>query len=278
MAAVDDPRAAFAAELEKTDAEIDLGRVALLIAAEEYADLDVDAYLARIDAISEGVRPRLSGDEGPAAVLSAINGHLYGELGFVGNRDEYYDPRNSFLNEVLERRTGLPILLCILYREVARRLGHDLVGINFPLHFVLAWPLPDGPLIVDAFENGTIMTPAECELRLARSFGRPVTLGPEAFEPVGPRPIVRRVLNNLMNEYVRQSDYARALAAIDRMLIALPIAEDLRHRGLLLFRLGRHRDAEESLTAFLANAPNAPDRQEIEQHLEWIKRLRASVN
>jgi regulator of sirC expression with transglutaminase-like and TPR domain len=278
MAVVEDPRAAFAAELEKPDDSIELGRLCLLIAAEEYPGLDVDGYLARIDAIADGVRPRLTGDEGPASVLAAINRHLYGELGFVGNKDDYYDPRNSYLNEVLERRTGLPILLCILYREVAARLGHQLVGINLPLHFVLAWPLPDGPLIVDAFENGAILTTADCELRLARSFGRPVQLGPDAYEPVGPRMVVRRVLNNLLNEYVRRSDYARSLAVVDRMLIALPIAEDLRHRGLLLFRLGRHREAEEALTNFLANAPEAADRKEIEQHLRWIRRLRASVN
>lgn len=278
MAAVDDPRAAFEAELEKREEAIDLARAALLIAAEEYAGLDVDEYLARIERLADGVRPRLSGDEGPASVLAAINGHLYGELGFQGNREEYYDPRNSFLNEVIDRRTGLPILLCILYREVARRLGHQLVGINFPLHFVLAWPLPDGPLIVDAFENGAILTPAQCELRLARSYGRPVQLGPEAYEPVGARMIVRRVLNNLLNEYVRQADHARALAVVDRMLIALPIAEDMRTRGLLLFRLGKHKAAEESLASFLANAPDAPDREQIEQHLEWIRRLRASVN
>jgi regulator of sirC expression with transglutaminase-like and TPR domain len=278
MAAVDDPRAAFAAEMEKPEDEIDLGRTALLIAAEEYPGLDVDDYLGRIDAIADGVRPRLSGDEGPASVLAAINGHLYGELGFRGNREEYYDPRNSFLNDVIDRRTGLPILLCILYREVARRLGHELVGINFPLHFVLGWPLEDGPLIVDAFEDGAILTQAQCELRLARSYGRPVSLGPEAYEPVGARMIVRRVLNNLLNEYVRQKDHARGLAVVDRMLVALPIAEDLRIRGLLLFRLGKHKAAEESLSNFLANAPDASDRQEIEQHLKWIRRLRSSVN
>src|SRR5581483_73825 len=121
------PREAFVAEMERVDASVDLGRVALLIAAEEYPELDVDGYLARIDAIADGVRPRLSGDEGPASVLAAINAHLYGALGFRGNREEYYDPRNSYLNEVLDRRTGLPILLCVLYREVARRLGHGLV-------------------------------------------------------------------------------------------------------------------------------------------------------
>jgi regulator of sirC expression with transglutaminase-like and TPR domain len=273
-----DAREAFVQAVERVEADGDLGRIALLIAAEEYPGLDVDGYLARIDEIARDVRPRLGGGEGPAAVLSAINAHLYGVLGFRGNREDYYDPRNSYLNEVLDRRTGLPILLSVLYREIARRLGHELVGINFPLHFVLGWPLDGGMLIVDAFEEGAILTPADCALRLSRAYGRPVELGPDAFEPVGPRPIVRRMLTNLLNEYTRRRDYARALAALDRMQVVLPTIDDQRVRGLLLFRLARPREAEQELTNYLANAPAAPDRESIEQHLRWIRRLRASVN
>lgn len=278
MGAAEDPRAAFGVELARPDAKIDLARAALLIAAEEYPGLDVEAYLGRIDRIADGVRPRLSADEGPASVLAAINGHIYGELGFRGNREDYYDPRNSFLNDVIERRTGLPILLSILYREVAARLGHELVGINLPLHFVLAWPLPDGPLIVDAFEEGAILTPAQCERRLARIYGQSVSLGPDVYQPVGARMIVRRLLNNLLNEYERREDFARALAAVERMAMALPAIEDWRTRGLLLLRLGKHRQAEEELAAYLANAPDQRDRAEIERQLRWIRRLRASAN
>src|SRR5215475_14770504 len=136
MASVGDPRAELAAELTRRASEFRLERAALLIAAEEYPGLDVDGYLARIDDLAAGARSRLSGDEGPAGVVAAINGHLFRELGFRGNRDDYYDPANSYLNEVIERRTGIPITLSVLYLAVARRLGHRLVGLDLPLHFM----------------------------------------------------------------------------------------------------------------------------------------------
>ena len=210
-----DPRRALLDELDAPAPRLD--RAALLIAAEEYPDLDVDAYLGRIDDLAAGVRLRLSGDEGPAGVLAAINGHLYRELGFRGNREEYYDPRNSYLNEVIERRTGIPITLAVLYQAVAARLGHRLVGVNLPMHFMLAWPLADEPLLVDVFENGAIVTARDCEERLSQMAGRPVRLQPEHFAPVGPRMIVRRMLNNLYQIHVAQGDEPRARAALERI-------------------------------------------------------------
>jgi regulator of sirC expression with transglutaminase-like and TPR domain len=274
-----DPRAALAAELARPEDDVRLERAALLIAAEEYPGLDVDGYLARIDELAAGARSRLSGDEGPAGVVAAINGHLFRELGFHGNRDDYYDPRNSYLNEVLDRRTGIPITLSVLYVAVAGRLGHRLVGINLPLHFMVAWPTQrapaDEPLLVDPFDGGTISTPRDCADRLAQIIGHAVALRPEHFEPVGPRPIVRRMLNNLFAIYVSREDYPRALAALERMHLAVPVVEDRRDRGLLLYRLRRFAEAEESLRSYLAAAPTALDRGAVEQHLDWIRRLRA---
>lgn len=278
MATLDDPRAAFAAAIDRPEPEIDLGYVALTIAAEEYRDLDVDAYVRRLDELADGVRPRLSGDEGPSAVLSAINGHLFRALGFRGNRDDYYDPRNSFLNDVLDRRTGIPITLSIVYREVARRLGFELVGINFPLHFVLAWPLADGPLIVDPFDDGAVLTRQDCEDRLRAAVGGPLPNDPIAFEPVGARPIVRRVLNNLRMIYIQREDYRRALAAIERMAIALPAVEDVRDRGLVLFRLARYREAEAELVRYLELVPTGADHQAVAKHLDWVRQMRARSN
>src|SRR5262245_25029613 len=151
MASVADPRAALAAALAGDDDSFDLARALLLIAAEERADLDVDAYLDRLDAVADAIRPRLIGDEGPAAVVGTINGHLYRELGFHGNRVDYQDPRNSFLDAVLDRRTGIPITLAVVYMEVASRLGHRLTGVNMPLHFMLAYETESEPLIIDAY-------------------------------------------------------------------------------------------------------------------------------
>ena len=210
-----DPRRALLEELEAPAPRLD--RAALLIAAEEYPALDVDAYLARIDDLADGVRARLSGDEGPASVLAAINGHLFRELGFHGNREQYYDARNSYLNDVIERRTGIPITLAVLYQAVAARLGHQLVGVNLPMHFMLAWPLAEDTLLVDAFEDGLIVTPRDCEARLAAIVGHAVQLGREHFEPVGPRMIVRRMLNNLYQIHLAEGDDRRAVAALDRI-------------------------------------------------------------
>lgn len=215
MTTVADPRRALLDELAGATPRLD--RAALLIAAEEYPDLDVDLYLGRINELANGVRARLSGDEGPAGVLAAINGHLYRELGFRGNSAQYYDARNSYLNDVIERRTGIPITLAVLYQAVAARLGRRLVGVNLPMHFMLAWPLADDTLLVDAFENGRIVTPRDCAARLSAMVGHAVELGPEHFEPVGPRMIVRRMLNNLYQIHLAEGDERRAGAALERI-------------------------------------------------------------
>jgi regulator of sirC expression with transglutaminase-like and TPR domain len=279
MAPVADPRAALASALASNDEEqIDLARTMLLIAAEEYPDLDPEAYLGRLDALAGAIRPRLSGDEGPAAVLGTINGHLYREVGFQGNADRYDDPRNSFLNEVLDRRTGIPITLAIVYMEVARRLGHRLVGVNVPLHFMLAYETGREPLIVDAFDGGRIMTPAEIQARLSAIAGREVGLRPEHFGQAGPRLILRRVLNNLRGVYLAARDYPRALAVVERMGLVLPSQDVLRDRGLILYRLRRHDEAEAALRQYLEASPSAPDRATVEQHLDWLRRLRAEMS
>ena len=272
MAKIDDPRGAFVDALARPDPEVDLGRVALLIAAEEYPELDVDLYLRRLDELADGVRPRLSGDEGPAGVVACINGHLFREAGFRGNHEDYYDPRNSFLNDVLERRTGIPITLSIVYREVASRLGFNLIGINFPMHFVLGWPLKDDVLIVDVFQNGAILTQEDCANRLSAITGRPVTVGPEDFVSVGPQLIVRRLLNNLRAVYTQREDYRRAIAMVERMYHSMPIAEDIREMGLLHLRLKHFAEAEVAFVGYLEASPTAPDRIAIEQHLDWARR------
>jgi regulator of sirC expression with transglutaminase-like and TPR domain len=278
MAPVADPRAALAAALSAGDEAIDLARVLLLIAAEEYPDLDVDAYLGRLDGLADAIRPRLSGDEGPAAVLGTINGHLYRELGFQGNSQDYQDPRNSFLNQVLDRRTGIPITLAVVYMEVARRLGYRLVGVNMPLHFMLAYETEGEPLIVDAFDGGRIMTPGGIQERLSAIAGRDVDLRPEHFGRAAPRMILRRVLNNLRGIYLAQRDYPRALAVVDRMGLILPTHDVLRDRGLVLYHLRRHDEAEAALRRYLELAPGAPDRSVVEQRLDWLRRLRAEMS
>lgn len=275
MSPIADPRAALAYELARPEAEARIERIALLVAAEEYVDLDLDRYLDAIEALAAGARARLSGDEGPAGVVAAINGHLFRESGFHGNETDYYDPRNSYLNDVIDRRTGLPITLSILYMAVARRLGHRLSAINLPFHFMLAWDLPDGPMLIDPFNGGAIVTRRDCADRLQRIVGHPIELGDQHFASVGVRPIARRLLNNLLGVYLRADQPTKALAALERMYLAQPVPRDHRDRGGLLVRLNRLEEAQRAYLAYLSSAPRAPDREVIEQRLARLQRPHA---
>ncbi len=126
--------------VRNSDTSLSIGEGALVIARHEYPALDVPAYLAELDGIAARIRRRLPADAGKPHILSLINHCLFRELGYVGNRDNYYDPRNSFLNDVIDRRTGIPITLCILYMEVGKRLGLPLEGVAFPRHFTKKCP------------------------------------------------------------------------------------------------------------------------------------------
>jgi len=177
------PRDRFSAAIERPESQIGLAETALWVAAEEYPDLDGPAYLARLDAMAQEAGPRVRAAGSLAERVDCLNDYLFRERGFSGNHERYDDPRNSFLNEVLERKTGIPISLCVVYIEVARRLGLDAAGINFPGHFLAR--VGDAPVIVDAFE-GRIASRQECRLRLIAAFGSDAELTPEMLAPNRP--------------------------------------------------------------------------------------------
>src|SRR2546425_8487619 len=169
----DPSRRAFAALLALPDEAIDLGQAALLIAREEYPDLEVGPYLLRLDEMAEIVRSRLRGGEGFTSRIAHLNRLLFEEMGFRGNREEYYDPRNSFLNDVLDRRVGIPITLSTVYLEVGRRIGCRLAGVAFPGHFLVRHTgreaMPD--ILIDPFNRGQILTEKECQALLMERYG-----------------------------------------------------------------------------------------------------------
>ncbi len=179
-------RRQFADLMARPDEEVDLAQAALLIACEEYPDLDVARYLRWVDALAHEVAARLDGDPGPLEAVRALNGLLFDEEGFRGNLDDYYDPRNSFLNDVLDRRTGIPITLSTLYIEVGRRAGLAVDGIGLPGHFVVRV----GGTLVDPFHGGALLTEEDCQKRLDRIYG-----GKRLAESVGlqKHPVARRV-------------------------------------------------------------------------------------
>lgn len=281
-----DARRRFAAIAARPDAEIDLAEAALIIAQEEYPDLDVAAYQRVLERLGDGARCRVGaaaisarGGLGPREVIGALNRYLFDECGFRGNREAYYDPRNSFLNEVLERRTGIPITLSLVYMEVGRRVGLPLVGIGFPGHFLVGCDAPGERLLIDPFDRGRLLSEADCAAILARLHGRPVPLARHYLAPIGSRPFLVRMLANLKAIYLQREDYARALAAVDRILLLTPdAADERRDRGLLHVKLQAFSLAAADLEAYLAARPAAPDREQMTRHLLTVRQILARFN
>ncbi|MBI4817707.1 MAG: tetratricopeptide repeat protein [Deltaproteobacteria bacterium] len=250
---------------------IDLGEAALFIAAEEYPGLDVKAELAKIDILAEEARPTVIRGQSERERLQLLCHFLFETKGYRGNRAAYYDPRNSFLNDVLRRRTGIPISLAILHLEVARRLGIRLVGIGFPMHFLLAH-LDRPTTYVDAF-SGRLMDRPEVAKLLARLSNDQIKLTDDMLAPVGPRAILERMLRNLKSVYATSGDSARLLRVIDRILILRPsAAEEYRDRGAVFLGIGATPFALADFERFLALVSKGTERDAVST---LVKKLRS---
>jgi regulator of sirC expression with transglutaminase-like and TPR domain len=187
----------FIQEIQQPDETIDLERAALYIALEEYPDLDVDTYIHALDGMAATIKERLPAEFYPLKILKTIQQYLYDDLGYAGNRAEYYDPRNSFLNQVLDRRTGIPITLSIVYLAIARRINFPMIGINMPGHFLIRPIADDLEIFVDPFHGGEILFWQDCEELLVKVFDHPVQLKPEYLAAVSNRQLLGRLLTNL---------------------------------------------------------------------------------
>lgn len=264
-------RARFAALVQ--GAEIPLAQAALAVAEEEYPGLDTGAYLAQLDRLGQRVGRHLGPSSPPRAVLDAMKAVIFREEGFRGNEADYYDPRNSFLNEVLDRRLGIPITLSILYVEVARRVGLGLLGVGFPGHFLVKSPAvgPTPDLFIDPFNGGDVLAATECVARFQAVLkGR--EFDPSFLDAVDTRHILLRMLHNLKKIYVEKADDVRALWVIDRLLLVQPGSlEERRDRGLISARLGGTKAAVKDLEAYLEGAPQASDAKEVASLLKELK-------
>jgi regulator of sirC expression with transglutaminase-like and TPR domain len=257
-------RKAFAEEVSKSDPDIHLAKAALLIASESYPQLPVSSYLSRIDALAERVQDRLGPETAPLLVLQEILGTLYGETGLRGNRVAYYDPRNSFLNDVLDRRVGIPLTLGMVVLEVAWRLDLPLVGVNFPGHFLLRYQGEAISLLIDPFDSGHTFFEDEAQSLLDRAYGGMVRIRPEFMRTARKRDMLVRLLTNLKGIYLNVRDPARALAIIEHILLIHPTAApEIRDRGTLLARLGRTDEAIAQLEWYLGAMPEASDADRI---------------
>lgn len=214
-----------------TREDFPLDQAALLIGAWEYPQRDLAPYRARLDSIAERVAPEVERATSGIGRARAISDWLFDHLGFSGNHDDYYDPRNSFLCDVLDRRTGIPISLSVVYLEVARRVGVLAQGVNFPGHFLVRVAIEDAWLFLDPFSAGRTLTPADLEALLRKTTNPDAVLEPSVIAAASKRQILSRMLVNLAGIYGRQGDLPRSLDVLERLAVLEPanprIARDL---------------------------------------------------
>jgi regulator of sirC expression with transglutaminase-like and TPR domain len=265
-------RERFATEMGQIDEKIDLARGALLVAREEYPQLSEERSLGILDLLAEETKDRLDNENAPLIVLQELLKVLYERHRFRGNREAYYDPRNSFLNDVLDRQLGIPLTLSIVLLEVGWRLGLPLEGVNFPGHFLVRFRGDTVDLLVDPYDGGTLRFQDQSQELLDRVYGGMVRVNDSFLKTAGPREIIVRLLTNLKGIYLNVQDHRRALAAVDRILLIRPIAaEEIRDKGVILARMGRNQEALEQLEAYLNVAPQANDSKRI---LQMVSHLR----
>jgi regulator of sirC expression with transglutaminase-like and TPR domain len=270
-----------------------LARATLLIARIEYPRLDPEPYVSRLDAMGDAARRAIerhimaTGDTSTLGGIKALNDYLFDELQFVGNRDHYEDPRNSCLNEVLDRRTGIPITLSVVYMEVARRAGLQVDGINFPGHFLVRCPERRGSdLIIDPFHAGALLSEHKCRLLLQKHVGNEVAFSKSLLAPATRHQIIVRMLLNLKRIYVNMRSFPQARDVTELLLAITPSAlSELRDRGLLAYHLNDVTAALRDLQTYLKlssmgelDKDAREEHQQIWEHVKTLRRRVASLN
>ena len=259
---------------------ISLERAALTIARMEYPELQTAPYIRLLDQLGKRVDALLPATPEPPNFILALNQVLFEEEGFQGNVDEYYDPRNSFLNDVLDRKLGIPITLALVYMEVGGRVGFPLFGVGLPGHFLLKHYEVDGrEILIDAFNGGDILDTNDCQERLDAIYSGQLTFQPEFLQTVSRRQMLTRMLNNLRGIYISSRNLRKAAQAVDLILALHPrSAEDMKQRGLLRLATGQLRAAADDLENYIRMSPEASDADEMRQTALSIRRKLASMN
>jgi regulator of sirC expression with transglutaminase-like and TPR domain len=266
-AMMDTDHTTFAAEVQTAGDTLSPARAGLLFAREvAYPDLHPSDYVIQIEDLAAQAGPRVAAAEGVHDRALALARYLFDEQGFQGNSLDYGDPRNSYLNEVLERRLGIPISLSVLYVEIGRRLRLPVVGVGLPGHFIVRAGEAGDPLYLDPFHGGRPLSLDDCRELVAQSTGVTAAFDPDWLLPTPPRDIVARMLNNLRGFYLSVEDWLLAAAVLERLHALQPQVDDhLRDLGVLHYRAGRFRKATELLNEYLVRAPNAPDVDAVRQ-------------
>jgi regulator of sirC expression with transglutaminase-like and TPR domain len=270
---------AFREAIDCPEDQIDLGRATLAIATQEYPDLKIENCLSQLDALGQAVELRIGEERNPYRVIAALNTVLFKEHGFQGNRAEYYDPKNSFLNDVITRKKGIPISLSVIYMEVARRVGLSLGGVGFPGHFLVKYHDAEIEILIEVFNEGEIRAREDLDQMLQQLYRGQVSYQPGFVAPLSKRDILRRMLNNLKWIYLEKGDPLKTLSVLDQLVILDPgSASEIRDRGLLYITLECYAQALEDLESYLRLAPGADDAPRIKAQIESVRQRSVQIH
>jgi regulator of sirC expression with transglutaminase-like and TPR domain len=263
----------FSQEINKVDEDIDLAKACLYYAKAEYVDLNISEYLNILALMAEEIESQLRSQQRyPLKVVKLINKYLFEELGYQGNLDDYYNVKNSFLNDVIDRRMGIPITISVIYLEIAKRINFPMVGIGMPGHFLIRPDFEDSAIFIDPFNKGEILFPQDCQEKLSQLYQEPIKLESRFLAPVSNRQILARMLTNLKFIYLRTQQLSKALGVIDGILMLFPEnPNELRDRGLIYYELNSWYQATQDLECYLSVVPNAEDAPMIRLLLEKIR-------
>ena len=279
--------ASFTQLMAQDDARIDLAHACLMIAQDAYPQLQVERYLGDIERLALRLRSRTPQTASPEERVAVLNEFLFGDLGFQGNTEAYYDPRNSYLNEVMDRKIGIPITLSVLYMAVGRRVGLPLEGVSFPGHFLVRLRLRTGMLVLDPFAGGAALSAGELRERLQRVIPagalENVAVGElpldQFLEPATNRQIVARVLRNLKGISRDTDKPQQQLDVLNRMLVVAPESSaELRDRGIVYHRLECYRAALKDLSDYVEREPDAADFEDVRVRMMELSALCARLN
>ncbi len=271
-------RQRFLEMMQRADADIDLARSALLVAAENDPTLDVDAEMTRLDDWARRLSERLDPSWNSLQRLARLRTFMYEELGFKGDVRGYYSPANSLLHSVMSRRLGIPLTLSIVFMEIGWRIGVPFEGVGFPGHFLVRLTGEPGDLLLDPYDRGASVHEDDCRRMIETTTGGTVPFDPSMTRSLGKKDMIARLLFNLKVACLKADDDRGALSAIERLLLLHPNdTSEVRDRGLLLYRMDRYRDAREALAGYLQARPDALDREVIERHLAALAMMLASA-
>jgi regulator of sirC expression with transglutaminase-like and TPR domain len=251
-----------------------LDRAALELATLGTPDLEPEPFLDQLNEMASHLADRMRNFNDGRDFVETAQRYLFGELGFHGNQEDFFDPGNSFLNQVLERRTGIPITLSVMYMEIARRLAMPVFGIGLPRHFIIQFDDGNYSTYIDPYNGGRTLTVQECFALAGAKVADPILL-----RRASKKQIAMRMLQNLRGVYLRRREWARAIDTLDLLLVGAPeLSGLLKQRGLLHMELKRFQAARGDLEKYLAMEPEAADRDEIRKQIRAIHAWLARVN